>query len=263
MTAWAGQRSSARAGTLRCAVAAEWLRARSGWRLPGLLFLAVFLDSLSIVGTASKQLGKLHDGTLDPAELTNSLLRLGFGALLFATIFGVLLCTAEFRCGSIARSARAAGGTTRLLLVKIVVALVAGTLFGLLAAGGALLTTRLVLANRHAPFLVNSETWYSAIGVAAVSMLSCAWGTLLGWLGRAQVATLLAVITWTLLAEPAVFAAGPSVGRFLPGGAQTSIYRDFTNPHTLATQWGYVLFCGWLALAAGGAVVSGRKRDLL
>jgi ABC-2 type transport system permease protein len=263
MTEPASERGNAPADTLRCAVAADLLRARSGWRLPGLLFVAVFLDSLSIVGTASTQLDKLHAGTLDPAELTNSLLRLGFGGLLFATIFGVLLCTAEFRCGSIARSARAAGGPGRLLLVKVAVALAAGTLFGLLASGGALLTTGIVLTSRHAPFVVNGETWYSAIGVLAVSTLGCSWGALLGWLGRAQVATLLAVIAWTLLAEPTVLAAVPSVGRFLPGGAQTSIYRDFSNPHTLATHWGYLLFCGWLALAAGAATVSNRKRDLL
>jgi len=263
VTAPAAERRSAPVDTLRSALAADLLRARSGWRLPGLLVLAVFLDSLSIVGTASTQLDKLHGGALDPAELTNSLLRLGFGGLLFATIFGVLLCTTEFRCGSIARSARAAGGAPRLLLVKIIVALVSGALFGLLAAGSALLATGLVLTSRHAPVVVNGETWYSAIGVLAVSTLGCVWGALLGWLGRAQVATLLAVITWTLLAEPAVLAAVPSVGRFLPGGAQTSIYRDFANPHTLATHWGYLLFCGWLALAAGAAVVSSRRRDLL
>lgn len=263
MTAPASERIGAPAAALRCAVAAECLRARSGWRLPGLLALALFLDSLSIVGTASTQLDKLHTGALDPAGVSNSLLRLGFGGLLFATIFGVLLSTAEFRCGSIARSAQAAGGATRLLPVKIVVASLAGTLFGLLAASGALLATGLVLTSRHAPFVINGETWYSALGVIAVSTLGCAWGALLGWLGRTQVATLLAVIAWTLLAEPAVLAAVPSVGRFLPGGAQTSIYRDFANPHTLATQWGYLLFGGWLALAACGAVVSNRRRDLL
>lgn len=248
--------------SLRRAASAELLRARSGWRLWGLLFMALWLDSLSIVGNASKKLAALQAGAADSATVSNELVQLGFGALLFATLFGVLQSTTEFRYGSVGRSALSAGGPGRLLAVKAAVGLVVGAVFGLVAAAGAAAAAAITLRVHHFSFVLDRTTVLSIVGVFVVCTLATAWGVLLGWLGRSQVGTLLAVVAWTLLAEPAIFAIVPRVGRFLPGGAQTSIYRDFSSPWTLPTHWGLLLFLGWLALAGAGCAATIRTRDL-
>jgi hypothetical protein len=68
-------------------------------------------------------------------------------------------------------------------------------------------------------------------------------------------------MAWTLIAESAAIALAPEVGRFLPGGAQASIYRDIAS-HPLPTAWGYVLFLGWIAVAAAASLELVRRRDL-
>ena len=68
-------------------------------------------------------------------------------------------------------------------------------------------------------------------------------GMLLGWIVRSQTAALAGVMAYSLIAETAVFVLAPNVARFLPGGAQSSIYRS-PDDALLATHWGYAVFAG-------------------
>jgi hypothetical protein len=89
---------------------AELLRITGGRLLAGLLVTAVALTALSIWGNSAAQLDAVDAGRTTMARASHELLRLGFGALLFATVFGALLTTSEFRHGSIARSLSFAAG---------------------------------------------------------------------------------------------------------------------------------------------------------
>jgi ABC-2 type transport system permease protein len=240
---------------------AELLRTVSGRVLPVLLLIAFLLNALSIVGSSGAEVDAVRASQLTLAEASHDLVRLGFGALLFSTLFGALLTTSEFRHGSIARSLFVAGRPERLIVAKSAAALASGVAFGVAGVGSAVLASAIVLDARGVQLVLDREAVLIVIGVFAVTVLSALWGMLIGWIVRSQIAALVGIMAWTLIAESAIIGLAPDVGRFLPGGAQASIYRDFAN-QPLATPWGYVLFLGWIAAAAAAAVVLVRRRDL-
>ena len=65
-----------------------------------------------------------------------------------------------------------------------------------------------------------------------------------------------------LVAETVIISLLPSVGRFLPGGAQASIYRDTSIPHLLPMPAGIGLFAAWILAAAWLATRLVERRDL-
>jgi hypothetical protein len=241
---------------------AELLRVASGRSLLVLAGIATVLNVLSIVGNGATKVDALEDGTITAAAASHDLLRLGFGALLFATLFGAVMTTSEFRHGSIARSVSVSGRAERLMSAKAGAALCAGALFGLIGAGTALVSSAIYLSASGHGLVVDGESALILTGVFAVCVLSALWGTAIGWVVRSQVPTLIGIMAWTLVAEGAVIALAPGVGRFLPGGAQASIYRDFDTGDPLSTPLGYLLFAAWIAAATFAAVALIRRRDL-
>jgi ABC-2 type transport system permease protein len=241
---------------------AELLRAASGRTLTTLATIAVVLNALAVVGNGSSKIDALQAGQMSAAAVSHELLGLGFGALLFATLFGAFLTTGEFRHGSIARSLTLSRRCERLMSAKAGAAVVAGLLFGVLGAGSALVTTAIVMSANDASLVLDRESVLVLTGVVAVCVLSALWGTLLGWIVRAQLPTLIGIMAWTLIAEGAIISLAPEVGRFLPGGAQSSIVRDFDTGDPLSTPLGYLLFAGWIAAACALAVSLMRRRDV-
>jgi hypothetical protein len=240
---------------------AELLRAVSGRVLAGLLLAALVLNGLAIFGAGVREIDALPAGEQTLADLSHDLLRLGFGAVLQASLFGVLITTSEFRHGSIGRSLHLAGRPERLMAAKFAAALAGGLAFGTFAVASAAITATLVLRARGLDLVLDRESVLTLTGVFAATVLAAPWGMLLGWIVRAQTAALGGLVGYTLIAETALFVLVPDVARFLPGGAQSAIYRS-PDDALLATHWGYVLFGGWIALAAAVAVVLVRRRDL-
>lgn len=241
---------------------AELLRVRSGRTLLVLAIIAVALNVLSILGNGATAVTELDAGTTSVGGVSHDLLRLGFGALLFATLSGAILTTGEFRHGSIGRSLFVAGRPERLMAAKAVAAVASGAFFGLLGVGSAIATSAIYLSARGEQLVLDGESVLILVGVFAVCVLSAVWGMLIGWIVRAQLPTLLGIMAWTLIAESAVIALAPGIGRWLPGGAQASIYRDFDAFDAIATPLGYVLFLAWIGVAALVSVVLVRRRDL-
>jgi len=241
---------------------AELLRVVSGRSLLVLALIALLLNALSIVGNGAAQVDDVQAGHATVAVASHDLLRLGFGALLFATLFGAMLTTGEFRHGSIARSLHLAGRPERLMSAKAVAALLAGVVFGVVGAGSALLTSAVYLSLRGQSIVLDGESLLVVLGVFAVCVLSALWGMTIGWVVRSQIAALVGIMAWTLVAEGAIIALAPEVGRYLPGGAQASIIRDFGTGDPLSTPLGYLLFAGWIAAMAAVAVSLVRRRDL-
>jgi len=241
---------------------AELLRLASGRMLPALLVVAAFLNALAIVGNAGPLVDGVHAGQTTLAATSHDLLRLGFGALLFATLYGAMIITSEYRHGSIARSVFNAGAPERLMVSKALGALVGGIAFGIAGAASAFGAAAIVLTVHGESLVLDRESVLILVGVFAVSALAAPWGMLIGWIVRSQTGALGGIMAWTLLAESAILALAPSVARFLPGGAESSIYRDFATADTLLCPWGFVLFAGWIALAAVAATVVTRRRDL-
>ncbi|MEX5636258.1 ABC transporter permease [Parafrankia sp. FMc2] len=246
---------------MRRQISSELLKARSGWLLPALLLTATLMDVLSMLGTSGIVHDDLAAGQTTAAAASHDIIRLGFANLLFSALFGVLMVTGEYRTGTISRSLLIARARRDVLAAKAAVSLLAGFLFGVAGAGTGLLAGWIALGARGDSLVLDRESWLICVGLVLVSTLAAPWGTFLGWVIRAQVPAVIATLVWTLVVESALNAWIPGFARFLPGGAQASIYRD-TTVDVLSMPWGLLLFCGWLAVAAAVSERLLRRRDV-
>jgi hypothetical protein len=81
-------------------------------------------------------------------------------------------------------------------------------------------------ANDLALPLGRSAVWLTLLGCLAVSVLFGLVGVGIGAVARNQVAAIVAAVAWHALVEPALFAASPSVFKWLPGIASFSLRRQ-------------------------------------
>jgi hypothetical protein len=106
------------------------------------------------------------------------------------------------------------------MAAKLVASGIGGIAFGLAAAASTVLSSALILEMSGEQLVWDDESRLIVVGVFAVSALAAPWGMLIGWIVRSPVAALAGIMAWTLIAESAIIALAPDVGRFLPGGAQ-------------------------------------------
>jgi len=224
----------------------ELLKALSGRTAVSLALAALVLTATSIAGSASTSTSNLTATSPELAEATTNLLRLGFGTLLFTSIFGALLVTGEARHGTLAMTLASGASRIRVALAKATVAAGYGLLLGVLAVAVSIGVTAVSLRADMLPVRLTGEDALTLLGVAVVNVLAGPWGVAIGWLVRNQVAAVLGIVAYTLLLEGALVEFVPSVARWLPGGAQSSIIRE--PGEFLAMPWGVLLFLAWLGL---------------
>jgi hypothetical protein len=243
---------------------AELLKARSGFALPTLLAVNLAITATSQNGTTSKQLpgsGPVPASAL--AGASHTVVGLGFAGSLFAMLFGAILVTNEYRSGAIGRSVVHAPSRTALLSVKFGVSAIGGLLVGAASAGGALLVAWLAFRTHHVSLVMDGRTWTICGAIVLVCLFAGPWGAAFGFLLRSQVLAILSLVVWTALAETMILSNFPSVGRFLPGGAQDAVMGDPTFPQRLAAPYGVLLLLAWGAAAALAAQQAFARRDLV
>ncbi len=232
---------------LRRTLRAEFIKLCAGRTLWALAFFSAAMNATAMFGTGRNLADERASGVVGANDATQQILSLGFASSLFAMIVGVLIVTREFQNESIVRSLISAGRVRNLFLGKAVAATGSGVVFGIVGAGTGITAATFWAAQQNIELEWNSEMLKTAIGVFVVSGLAGPWGAALGWLGRRQVQTIIAAIVWTLAAESAVLALSPSIGRWLPGGAQLAIYRD-QSFETVGWAVGFVVFCCWIVV---------------
>jgi hypothetical protein len=238
----------------------ELLKASSGRAAPTLALAALVLTAASIAGTASRTTSDLTAASPELAGVTTDLLRLGFGTLLFTAIFGALSVTAETRHGTLPLTLAAGAGRNRVALAKALVATGFGLVLGVMSVIMSIVVTAVALRADILPLRLGREDALTLFGVVLVNVLAGAWGVAVGWLVGNQVAAVLGIAAYTLLLEGAIVEFVPSVGRWLPGGAQSAIIREPGD--FVAMPWGVALFLAWLALAWTAVHLVLRRRDI-
>ena len=246
---------------LRRTLRAEFIKLCAGRTLLVLSLFSAVLNATAMFGTGRTLADERVIGVVGADDATQQILSLGFASSLFAMIVGVLIVTREFQNESIIRSLISAGRVRNLFLGKAVAATGSGVVFGLVGAGTGIAAATLWAAQQDVQLEWNSEMVKTAIGVFLVSGLAGPWGAALGWLGRRQVPTIIGAIVWTLAAETAVLALFPSIGRWIPGGAQLAIYRD-QSFETVGWAVGIVVFCCWVVVVTTVAWLAIDKKGL-
>lgn len=224
-----------------------------GWLI--LLTVAAVVPGLGTAATVSQA---------DSASVAtqSGLLRLfmgGYLSSLLATLVGVTAVTAEFSHGTAARSMLLSRGRLRWAVSKLGVAIPLGLACTLIGQGVNLLVGSVGLSSKH---LEHASVWHgdmlrSTIGAVSLGAICAVWGVGLGLLLRNQLAAVAGVVAYTTLVEGAPLHFWPTIGRFLPGGAQAGIALDPSVKH-LGSGWAFLVLVGW----AAAALVAGIFRTL-
>ena len=178
-------------------------------------------------------------------------------AVLLSTFVGLLLVTGEFRYGTIRPTRRRV-----FLAAKLIAAALTGMVFGVVCvvlsfgAGLAVLAARdvdVALTGTHVVVLV--------FGPVAASAGTAMLGVAIGALIRNQVGAIIAVVVYTLAIEALIFAAIPSVGRYLPGQASSAL-GGMPDEGLLVPGLAAVVVAGWTLAFVAAAIVRTDHSDV-
>jgi ABC-2 type transport system permease protein len=222
----------------------------------GLILLAVLLHGF---GLGAEALGDRHV----------QLMVLGRGeflGVLFAALLGAMSITAEIRHGTIRSTFLVTPRRGRVVAAKVLVSILFGAGFGLVAGAVATAAGAAALRARGIELQLDRGDYVLLVpGAAGAAALWAAIGVGVGALVRNQVPALIGICAWLLFVEGLL--AGDvadnlgHIGRLLPGAAAAAVSGQ--DPGTLlAPAIGLVL----LAIYAAAAVLAGAltlsRRDV-
>lgn len=149
------------------------------------------------------------------------------GGSILVLIIGIIGMAGEWRFGQAGQAFLTTPRRWRVVTVKAVAYTGVGGVYGAAAAVAATGTAwGWYRAKDLALPVGRPAVWTTLLGCFAVAVLFGVLGVAIGAIVRRQVAAIIATLAWTVLVEPALFAAAPSVFRWLPGVASLSLRRQ-------------------------------------
>jgi hypothetical protein len=238
---------------------AELLRIRTSrmtWILLGAMALAT-------VGVVALTLSALDAGELAGARGVRKVLTIGAGVSCFFTLsLGVIGMAGEYRHGTIGHPLLAAPARWPVVVAKASAYAMAGLAFGLVALALTFAIGAPGLAAEHAGIAYSSGlVRYAVVGTLAAAALFGVLGVGLGAVVHDQSLALALGLGWMVLVDGIVSELAPSVGKFLPGGAVTSLLRSQTQDVLPVGLAALMLLTYTLGLVLAGVLVM-RRRDL-
>jgi ABC-2 type transport system permease protein len=237
----------------------ELLKLRTTPTLAVLLLAAAGLTVLgACVEALSPSLAEL--ASKDPQRL--SLGAGSSGAVLLATFAGLLAVTSEFRYGTIHPTLLVQPRRSVVLAAKLAAAALAGLLFAVVCVAVSFATGLIVLGARGVDVaLTTGDALALILGALACAPLSAMLGVAVGALIRNQTGAIVAVAAYALMVDAALFAAAPSLGRYLPGKAGDALAGRPVDD-LLAPGAGAAVLALWVVAFIVAAVVRTERNDV-
>jgi ABC-type transport system involved in multi-copper enzyme maturation permease subunit len=183
-------------------------------------------------------------------------------AVLLATFVGLLAVTNEFRYGTIHATLLFEPRRRVVLAAKLGAAALAGIVFAVVCvvlafgAGLAIITGRDVDVA-----LTGTNTVVLVVGPIAASALSAMLGVTVGALIRNQVGAITALAVYALAVDALLFAAVPSMGRYLPGQAGNAL-SGLPDEDLLAPGLGAAVVVAWALAFIAAAIARTERSDI-
>ena len=251
--------------TLPRVVKSEWIKfrtLRSTWAVLGGAVVGMLLVGLAIAYN-TRQLG----GNLDPNDVVPSASLQGYNlAQLLIGSLGVLFVTGEFSTGMISSTFAAVPRRVPVLWAKLLVffsvTLVTMTVISVIT----FLASQGLTSHYRAGFSLGDPgalrlTLATGLYLTLVGVI----GAMIGWIVRSTPGALVTYFA-LLLVLPIVFgnflgAWGKNIAEFLPGSAGAAFATSIPESPHLSAWAGLVVLLAWVAILAGVAAVTLRRRD--
>ncbi|OWY62589.1 hypothetical protein B7486_57615 [cyanobacterium TDX16] len=142
-------------------------------------------------------------------------------------VAGIIGMAGDWRFGQATQTFLSTPERWRVVAARSVVYVGVGFVYGIAASAAATATAwGWYRAEGLSLPIDRSAVWLTLLGCLAVSMAFGVLGVGIGAVARNQVTAIVAALAWQVLVEPALFAASPSVFRWLPGIATFSVRRQ-------------------------------------
>ena len=207
--------------------------------------------ALLLAATALTLLGACVEG-LSPgaAELAapdtqRSMFSAGVTAILFSTLAGLLAVTSEFRYGTIRPTLLVQPRRRVVIGAKLAVGALVGAAFAVACVAVAFAAGRAILAVRGIDLaLAGGDVAPLTLGTVLGAVLGGLIGVAIGALIRNQVGAIVAVAAYAFAVDAVLFAAAPSIGRYLPGKAGDGL-SGLPDADLLAPGAGAAVMAAW------------------
>jgi ABC-2 type transport system permease protein len=206
-------------------------------------------------------------GEFQPDDSEANLLEIAGLVQIFALVLGILVVATEFRHGTITPSLLAVPDRVRLVLAKLVAALGAGALLGLVAAALCAAIILPVLSARDVDVIDSStsEVLELIAGNLAASALFAAIGVGLGALIRNQVGAIIGALGWIFLVEPLlgiIPGFDDVISKWFPSGAANAAAGTASSEDALGQVPAGLLLAAYAAAFVAAGIVMIRRRDV-
>jgi len=239
-------------------VSSELLKLRTTRTVVALVLAAA---GLTLLGTLIEGLSRTV-GELAQQDAQRTMFSAGISAVFFATLAGLIVVTSEFRYGTIRPTLLAEPRRRIVLAAKLVAAALTGVLFAVVCVGIAFGGGLAILAARDVHAAVSAAHITPLVfGTIASSALGAMLGVAVGTLIRNQAGAIVAVAAYAFLVDAALFAAAPSVGRFLPGKAGDAL-AGRPDELLLGPGAGAAMLIAWTLAFVAAAVVRSDRSDV-
>lgn len=142
-------------------------------------------------------------------------------------VAGIIGMAGDWRFGQATQTFLSTPVRRRVVAARSLVYAAVGLLYGLVASASAALTAWAWYRSEGLALpLDRSAVWLTLLGCLVVSVAFGVLGVGIGAVARNQVTAIVAALAWQVLLEPALFAAAPSVFRWLPGIASFAVRRQ-------------------------------------
>ena len=237
----------------------ELLKIRTTRTLPVLLIVAV---ALTLLGTAVEGLSRTVDELAQENAQRAVFNAAGSSVVLMATLAGLIAATAEFRYGTIRPTLMVEPRRRVVVAAKLVAASLAGIVFGVLCVGVCFGAGFAILAAREVNLALTGDHTLALVGgPVGASVLGAMLGVAVGTLVRNQVGAIVALAAYAIAVDALLFAAAPSVGRFLPGKAGDALTGRPVED-LLAPGLGAAVLVAWTVTLVAAATVRNARTDI-
>jgi hypothetical protein len=195
---------------------------------PTTWWLLLGTAAIGVVGTLAPLIAADGDAAdlLTDHDLQQAMHGAAAGAIL-VIVAGIIGMAGDWRFGQATQTFLTTPRRWRVVAAKGVTYMGVGAVYGVAAGAGATAAAwGWYRANDLALPMGRSAVWLTLLGCLAVSVLFGLVGVAIGAVARNQVAAIVAALGWHALVEPALFAASPSVFRWLPGIASFTLRRQ-------------------------------------
>jgi ABC-2 type transport system permease protein len=221
---------------------------------PAMWWLLVGTVAIGVVGTLAPLIAADGGATdlLTDHKLQQAMHGAAAGAI-FVIVAGIIGMAGDWRFGQATQTFLTTPQRWRVVVVKGLTYMGVGAVYGVAAAASSVATAwGWYRANDLALPLDRSAVWLTLLGCLAVAIVFGLFGVAIGAITRNQTAGIVVAVGWHALVEPALFAASPSVFKWLPGLASFSLRRQPADGLlTVGPAAAVLLFSVVVFLAAG------------